>query len=130
MARGSETGGLSCQKSFFSARKCAVHALSLTPTLVGCSFGSMPGVRCELCSTAQRRFHIRLILNTSLELFKTRRISREDMMITRETMTGWGRRIRHIGFSLFAALAVIGQAGPSGRGPGNPEPGQRLRVNH
>src|SRR5258707_10305107 len=128
MARGSETGGLSCQKSFFSARKCAVHALSLTPTSVGCSFGSMPGVRCELCSTAQRRFHIRLILNTSLELFKTRRISREDMMITRETMTGWGPRIRHIAFSLFAALAVIGQEGQSGGAVEAAKPGERFEV--
>src|SRR5258706_2897371 len=88
----------------------------------------MPGVRCELCSTAQRRFHIRLILSTSLELFKTRRISREDMMITRETMTGWGRRIRHIGFSLFAALAVIGQAGQSGGAVEAAKPGERFEL--
>jgi len=50
------------------------------------------------------------------------------MMITRETMTGWGRRIRHIGFSLFAALAVIGQAGQSGGAVEAAKPGERFEL--
>jgi len=35
-------------------------------------------------------------------------------MITCKTMTGWGRRIRHIGLGAFAALAVLGAAHQAG----------------
>jgi hypothetical protein len=50
------------------------------------------------------------------------------MMITRETMTGWGRRTRHIGFGLFAALAVIGAAGQAGAVEAAKPAGERFEI--
>jgi len=48
-------------------------------------------------------------------------------MITRETMTSWGRQIRHMGFALFAALAVLGAAGQAGAVEAA-KPGERFDV--
>jgi hypothetical protein len=49
------------------------------------------------------------------------------MMITRETTTSWGRQIRHMGFALFAALAVLGAAGQAGAVEAA-KPGERFDV--
>ena len=48
-------------------------------------------------------------------------------MMARETMTGWGRRIRHIGFGLFAMLAVLGPAN-QGRAAEAAKSGERFEV--
>ena len=48
-------------------------------------------------------------------------------MIVRETKTALARRIRHIGFGLFTALAVLGQAGHAGAVEAA-KPGERLDV--
>jgi hypothetical protein len=53
--------------------------------------------------------------------------SREDMMVTHETTTSWGRRLRHVGFGLFGALALLGIAGQAGAVEAA-KPGERFEV--
>jgi hypothetical protein len=55
------------------------------------------------------------------------RSKREDMMIARKTKAAFARRIRHFGFALFTALAVIGQAGHAGAVEAA-KPGERFDV--
>jgi hypothetical protein len=49
------------------------------------------------------------------------------MMITRKTTAGLARRLRHIGFGLVAALALLGQAGQAGAVEAA-KPGERFDV--
>jgi len=48
-------------------------------------------------------------------------------MITQETMTTWCRQLRRVGFGLFTALAVLGQAGPAGAVE-VAKPGERFEI--
>jgi hypothetical protein len=49
------------------------------------------------------------------------------MMIARKTKAAFDRRIRHFGFALFTALAVLGQAGHAGAAEAA-KPGERFDV--
>jgi hypothetical protein len=48
-------------------------------------------------------------------------------MITRETMTSWGRHLRHAGFGLFTALVVLGQPGQTSAVEAA-KPGERFEI--